>query len=63
MARKSKVWCDACGSAFSTSAGDYDEVECPHCGCVGDVSEYEGHDMLCEDEVFDLVDSGVIPCV
>lgn len=63
MAFKSKVLCEACGHKFSTTAGDYDDLECPACGCVGEICEYEGQDVLDDDDVFDLVDEGVIPCV
>ena len=48
--------CEGCGATFSE-----EQDECPKCGC-GEVYEVEDG-TLSTDEVFELVDSGVIPAV
>ena len=55
-----KWYCEYCGRVFRSSE---EEPSCPECGCKDGVEDYEGQDELCGDDVFDMVDTGVIPNV
>lgn len=56
--RKDKYFCECCQRAFRSSSV---EPVCPHCGCQDDIYEYEGQDLIGGEEVFDMVDEGVVP--
>ena len=55
-----KWYCECCGRVFRSSET---EPACPECGFKEEVVDYEGQDELCGDDVFDMVDAGVIPNV
>ena len=49
-----KYKCELCGSKFRE-----EHDECPYCGC-SEVFEVED-EYLADDDVFDLLDDGIIP--